>query len=492
MKQRKPIVSLLLAACLLLGLGVTGLAAEPGDPRPVILAVFSGTADAGGLRWDIGGAEEALARAYPGYEIRRAFTSRDVIDAARERDGLEIDDMTEAMERLIADGVRDVIVVPVCVLEDGEYELIRSTAGEYAGAFDSLRIGRGLLGGVFAGEAMAAALSSELRRWAHRDTAIVLAGRGTDHAANAAYTLLQEALTEAGYEKVFVGTMEADPDREAVLALLEQTGVKKVVVLPLLPAADEYVYDEIAGSGENSWKSVLESQGYKVTCVTKGVGGYRGVQALLVSLVEEAELIAVPAEEPEEELAEEPEEEPTEEPEEEPAEEPEEEPAEEPEEEPAEEPEEEPAEEPEEELTEEPEEEPVEEPEEEPIAAVGVMASDLVPGRYPLKVYASSSRFLVRDAVLAVTEDGMTALLTLEGRRYGELFPGTAADAERADEEEIISFRWGEDDGMVFVLPVTSLDTELTFAAWNIRRGCWQDQILILSSEMLPEEAFIC
>ncbi len=248
--------------------------------------------------------------------------------------------------------------------------------------------------------------------------------------------------------------------------------MKKVVVLPLLPAADEYVYDEIAGSGEYSWKSVLESQGYKVTCVTKGVGGYRGVQALLVSLVEEAELIAVPAEEPEEELAEEPEEEPAEEPEEEP--------------------EEEPVEEPEEEPAEEPEEEPAEEPGEEPIAAVGVMASDLVPGRYPLKVYASSSRFLVRDAVLAVTEDGMTALLTLEGHRYGELFPGTAADAERADEEEIISFRWGEDDGMVFVLPVTSLDTELTFAAWNIRRGCWQDQILILSSEMLPEEAFIC
>jgi len=179
-------------------------------------------------------------------------------------------------------------------------------------------------------------------------------------------------------------------------------------------------------------------------------------------------------------------EEPADEPVEEPMEEPVEEPADEPVEEPMKEPVEEPAEEP----VEEPSEEPSEEPEEAPFTTPGVMASDLAPGVYPLDVKTSSSLFRVKEASLAVEEDGMYALLTLDGRRYGEMFLGTAADAEQASEEEIIPFRWSEDGDMVFALPVTSLDTELDCAVWSIGQGRWLDRILILSSALLPEEAF--
>lgn len=455
MKCRERIFALLLAVSLLLGLGVTGLAAAPEGPGPVILMVTGGTALEDGVKLDIGGVEAALAVAWPDYEIRCAFTSQAAIDAVKERDGLEIDSLSEAMDQLVADGIRDVIVQPALVIGGAEYEEIRDAAQEYAGKFDSLRLGAPLLAGENAGEQLAAALSSELRRWAHRDTAIVLVGRSAEDGADAAYTGLQETLTDAGYDKVFVGTGGSDPDVEDVLARIEQAGVKKIVLLPLLVAMDELADDEIA-----AWKSVLEDAGYKVTCVMKGIGQYRGVQRLIVSQVEEAERITAPDTEPE--------------PAEEPAEEPEEEPAEEPEEEPAEEPEEEPAEEA-----------------EVSFAAAGVKASDLVPGIYPLKVHASLSRFQVKDAVLVVEEDGMTARLTMDGHRYGELFPGTAADAEQAAEEELISFSWDEDDSMVFALPVTSLDTELTCAAWSIRRGCWLDLVLILSSAELPEDAFV-
>ena len=464
MKCRGHVFALLLALSLLLGLGAPALAAETEAemPKPVILAVSFGTSYTDNLKRSIGGVEAALAKAWPEYEIRRAFTSQTILDILAERDGMEIDNVEQALERLAADGVKDVIVQPTHVVEGYEYDFIQETAEKYVGSFDSLRLGHALLGPEDGTDKLVSALAPELRRWAHKDTAIVLVGHGTEHSANAAYAALQEALTAAGYDKVFVGTIEARPALEDVLSLVGEAHVGKVVLLPLMIVAGDHANNDIAGDGDDSWKSAFESAGYKVQCVLKGLGEYRGVQALISANVRNAEPVGIPAEEPVEEPADEPVEEPMEEPVEEPAEEP----------------------------VEEPSEEPSEEPEEAPFTTPGVMASDLAPGVYPLDVKTSSSLFRVKEASLAVEEDGMYALLTLDGRRYGEMFLGTAADAEQASEEEIIPFRWSEDGDMVFALPVTSLDTELDCAVWSIGQGRWLDRILILSSALLPEEAF--
>ena len=197
----KKLISVLLALTLLCA--CAGFAcAEASDAKPVILVVSFGTSYNDSREATIGAIEADIAAAYPDYEVRRAFTAQTVIDILAERDGLEIDNVTEAMDRLVADGVKEVVVQPTHIMNDYEYDDVVEEISAYEDQFDSLALGAPLLTSYEDYEAVVEALLAESEYAGSADTALVFMGHGTHHFANAAYSQLEAMMQAAGYVTV--------------------------------------------------------------------------------------------------------------------------------------------------------------------------------------------------------------------------------------------------------------------------------------------------
>lgn len=219
--------------------------------------------------------------AYPDYEVRRAFTSQIVIDILEDRDGLEIDNVTEAMDRLVADGVKEVIVQPTHVMTGFEYDDVVAEVNKYSDKFDTLKISDPLLVSDSDYDALVKCLEEETASYNEEGTAIVFMGHGTEHESNATYATLQTKLNDAGLNNYFIGTVEAEPSLDDVVALVKDSGAKKVVLLPLMIVAGDHANNDMAGDEDDSWKTTFATEGFEVECVLKGLGEYEGVQKIL-------------------------------------------------------------------------------------------------------------------------------------------------------------------------------------------------------------------
>ena len=301
-KKRTP---LLLALCLMLGMvgcsnqpsgtdqssgeqdasdvSQSGASSAPEEAKPVLLVVSFGTSYHDSRDATIGAVENALQAAYPEYEVRRAFTSQIIIDKLKERDGLEIDNVTEAMERLVADGVKEVVVQPTHVMSGYEYDDTVEEVSAFADQFDSLKLGKVLLAEDADYEALAAAITEATQEYDQEGTAIVFMGHGTEHNANEAYAKLQQVLTDAGHDNYFIGTVEAAPTLEDVMAAVQASGATKVVLQPLMIVAGDHANNDMAGDEEDSWKSAFTAAGYEVECVLEGLGQIPAVQDIIVA-----------------------------------------------------------------------------------------------------------------------------------------------------------------------------------------------------------------
>lgn len=285
-------LALTLSLCLLTA---TGCAETPEDPAggngepadKVLLVVSFGTSYNDNRDLSIGAIETALQTAYPDYEIRRAFTSQIIIDKLKERDNLEIDNVTEAMDRLVSDGVKEVVVQPTHVMAGFEYDDVVNEVTPYADKFDSFKVGKSLLISDADYDKLVSVITEETKDYDADGTAIVFMGHGTEHEANATYAKLQEHVTAAGFGNYFIGTVEAEPDLEDVMALVRDSGADKVVLLPLMIVAGDHANNDMAGDEEDSWKSAFEAEGFEVECVLKGLGQYAGVREMFVSHVGE-------------------------------------------------------------------------------------------------------------------------------------------------------------------------------------------------------------
>ncbi len=265
---------------------------EPADPSAegtkAILVVSFGTSYNDSRDLTIGGIENAITAAFPDYEVRRAFTAQTIIDILKDREGITIDNVAEAMDKLVADGVSTLIIQPTHLMNGYEYDDIVEDVNKYADKFDSLVIGEPLLTSDDDFTKVIDVITAETASYSNEETAVVFMGHGTEHEANAVYPKMQEMLTAAGYNNYFIGTVEATPTLEDVLKAVQDGGYKKVVLEALMVVAGDHANNDMAGDEEDSWKSAFEKAGFETECILKGLGQFEGIQAIYVEHVQAA------------------------------------------------------------------------------------------------------------------------------------------------------------------------------------------------------------
>lgn len=256
--------------------------------KPVILVVSFGTSYNDSRDKTIGAIEKAIEAKYTDYEVRRAFTSQIIIDKLKERDGLEIDNIEEALDRLVADGVKTLVVQPTHVMSGYEYDDVVKAVNDYSDKFDALAIGAPLLTSDEDYTTLAKALVTETADYNAEGTAIVFMGHGTEHESNATYAKFQKTFLDIDANNYIIGTVEATPSLDDVVAELKAKNYKKVVLEPLMVVAGDHANNDMAGDEDDSWKSVITKEGFEVECVLKGMGELTSVQEMYVAHVQDA------------------------------------------------------------------------------------------------------------------------------------------------------------------------------------------------------------
>ncbi len=256
--------------------------------KPVILTVSFGTSYNDSREKTIGAIEESIAAAYPDYEVRRAFTSQIIIDKLKERDNIEIDNVEEAFERLVSDGVKTLVVQPTHLMRGYEYNDLIDVVEDYRDNFDKLAIGEPLLTSDKDYSDLSQAVVDATSEYNNDSTAVVFMGHGTEHEANEAYAKFQESLTATGNNNYFIGTVEATPSLEDMVNIVKDGGYTKVVLEPLMVVAGDHANNDMAGDDDDSWKSVFESEGFEVECILKGLGEIEDVRNIYVAHVNDA------------------------------------------------------------------------------------------------------------------------------------------------------------------------------------------------------------
>lgn len=275
---------------------------EIGDNE--ILVVSFGTSFNDSRVADIKGIEDALQEAYPDWSVRRAFTSQIIINHIQARDGECIDNMDQALERAVKNGVKNLVVLPTHLMHGAEYDELMESVQAYQDQFASVKMAEPLLGEVGSDadavnedkKAVATAITDSAvteagygsRKEAQEDgTAFVFMGHGTSHTAKVSYSQMQAQMKDLGFENVFIGTVEGEPEDtacEAVIEAVAKAGYKKVVLRPLMVVAGDHANNDMAGDEEDSWKSLFSASGKfdRVDAQIAGLGQSDAIQQIYV------------------------------------------------------------------------------------------------------------------------------------------------------------------------------------------------------------------
>ena len=247
-----------------------------------LLVVSFGTSFNDSRRLTIGAVESALEKAFPEYAVRRGFTSQIIIDHVAKRDGEIIDNMQEALDRAVDNGVKILVVQPTHLMNGLEYEEMSKAIAQYSDAFEQISIGQPLLTSDEDFQAVAKAITEATADYDDGETAIVFMGHGTEAESNGVYAKMQQVLTDGGYAHYYVGTVEATPSLDDVLEAVKQGSYKRVVLRPLMVVAGDHANNDMAGDDDDSWKTTFEKEGYEVVCEVEGLGALEAVQQLYV------------------------------------------------------------------------------------------------------------------------------------------------------------------------------------------------------------------
>ena len=270
-----------------------------------ILVVSFGTSFNDSRVADIKGIEDALQEAFPDWSVRRAFTAQIIINHVQARDGEYIDNMDQALDRAVANGVKNLIIQPTHLMHGAEYDELMEAVEAYQGQFETVKVAEPLLGEVGTDAAVinadkavvAEAITTEAVKDAGYDSldaakedgvAFVFLGHGTSHTAKVSYSQMQTQMGELGYDNVFIGTVEGEPEEtacEAVIDAVAQAGYKKVILRPLMVVAGDHANNDMAGDDEDSWKRIFTASGKfdSVDTQITGLGSIDAIQQLYVA-----------------------------------------------------------------------------------------------------------------------------------------------------------------------------------------------------------------
>ena len=268
-----------------------------------LLVVSFGTSFNDSRVADIKSIEDALQEANPDWSVRRAFTAQIIINHIQARDGEKIDNMEQALERAVANGVKQLVVQPTHLMHGAEYDEMCAAIDKVRDQFDSVEIAEPMLGEVGNDatvinadkEAVAkAVVAAALEESGYESTAAakdagvayVLMGHGTAHVAKVTYSQMATQMAKLGYENVFIGTVEGEPEEtscEAVIEAVKNAGYTTVVLRPLMVVAGDHANNDMAGADDDSWKTMFEAAGFTVNCQISGLGRIADVQALYVA-----------------------------------------------------------------------------------------------------------------------------------------------------------------------------------------------------------------
>lgn len=269
-----------------------------------ILVVSFGTSFNNSRVADIKGVEDAIAAANPDWSVRRAFTAQIIINHVQARDDEKIDNMDQALERAVKNGVKNLVVQPTHLMHGAEYDELSEAVEKYKDKFESVKIAEPLLGEVGSDatvvnedkKAVAEILTEEAVEKAGYDsldaakeegTAFVFMGHGTSHTAKISYSQMQSQMTALGYDNVFIGTVEGEPEDtscESVIEKVSAAGYKNVILRPLMVVAGDHANNDMAGSDDDSWLSQFKASGKfdKIDTQINGLGEIEGIQKLYV------------------------------------------------------------------------------------------------------------------------------------------------------------------------------------------------------------------
>ncbi len=269
-----------------------------------ILVVSFGTSFNDSRVEDIGGIEKAIQKAYPDWSVRRAFTAQIIINHVLARDGESIDNVEQALERAVENGVKTLVVQPTHLMHGAEYDELVEAVEKYKDKFDSVKVAEPLLGEVgsdatevnadkakvaedVVAQAVKKAGYSSVDEAAADGTAFVLMGHGTSHTAKISYSQMQQEMEDLGYSNVFIGTVEGEPEETAcenVIESVKNAGYKKVILRPLMVVAGDHANNDMAGDDDDSWKSQFEaSKAFdSVECQVSGMGRIAAIQQIYV------------------------------------------------------------------------------------------------------------------------------------------------------------------------------------------------------------------
>ena len=275
-----------------------------------LLVVSFGTSFNDSRVEDIKGIEDALAEAFPDWAVRRAFTAQIIINHVQARDDEHIDNMQQALDRAVANGVNNLVVQPTHLMHGAEYDEMVEAIDEYKDKFESVAIAEPMLGEVGSDAtainedkaAVAQAVTDAAVKSAGYDsmeaaaedgTAFVFMGHGTSHTANVTYNQMQTQMEKLGFTNAFIGTVEGEPEDTAcdvVIDKVKDAGFKKVVLRPLMVVAGDHANNDMAGDDEDSWKSMFEASGEfdEIDCQIEGLGRIDAVEQLYVEHTQEA------------------------------------------------------------------------------------------------------------------------------------------------------------------------------------------------------------
>ena len=409
-----------------------------------ILVVSFGTSFNDSRVEDISGIEKAIEKANPDWSVRRAFTAQIIINHIQARDGEKIDNMDQALERAVENGVKNLLIQPTHLMHGAEYDELTDALKSYEDKFENVAIAEPLLGEVGKDasvinedkKAVAEAITREALRLADYDsledakkdkTAFVFMGHGTSHSAKISYSQMASQVKELKYDNVFIGTVEGEPeetDCENVIKAVKDAGYEKVVLRPLMVVAGDHANNDMAGDDDDSWKSEFESAGLEVTCQIEGLGRIEDVKKLYLSHTEAA-LKEFKAEEKKQDGK----------------------------------------------------------------KAAGALKD----GEYQVKFKTDSPMFKVNETLddmgtLTVKDGKMTVHISLQSDKIVNLFPGTAAEAQKdgakllEPTKDKVEYEDGTSETVNgFDVPVPVLDEEFDLALIG-KKGKWYDHKVTVSS----------